>query len=97
MTTTLKALTGRTGLRDKQSAAHLQVIKRYQNDLNGLLALQKMWSDGEHAEEASAVIKALTVCNARAWAGEAPLVNDTILQLEAETVAKAVRRLSLTK
>ena len=96
MTTTLKALTGRTGLRDKQIAAHLQVIKRFRdfNDLDGLLKLQAMWErTGEHTEEVSAIHKALTIVNARAWAGEAPLVNDTILQMEAEAVAKAVRRL----
>src|SRR5439155_21811016 len=51
MVTTLKALTGRTGLRDKQIAAHLQVIKRFRdfNDLDGLLKLQAMWErTGEH-------------------------------------------------
>ena len=97
MTGKLTSLTGRTSTRQKKIEAHLRVVKRYQDDYNGLLTLSKMWSDGEHAEEAEAVNKALTVLNAKAWAGEAPTVNDTILQLEAEAVAKAVRRLSLTK
>ena|SRR2546422_11177998 len=97
--TSLKALSGRASPRQKQIEAHFRVVKRFQNDLNGLLGLQNLWSNSadEHSEELEAVNKALTVLNARAWAGEAPLVNDTILQTEAEAVAKAVRRLSLSK
>ena len=99
MTGKLTSLTGRTSTRQKQVAAHKRLVDRYQNDLDGLLRLQKLWSNSadEHSEELEAVNKALTVCNARAWSGELPAVNDTILQLEAEAVAKAVRKLSLTK
>ncbi len=94
----LTTLTGLTSPREKQIAAHNKVIKRFENDYDGLLKLQKLWSNSadEHSEELTTINKALTTLNARAWSGELPTRNeeqDALLTLEAERVAKAAKRL----
>ena len=100
--TTLKALTGRTSPREKQISAHNRVIKRFENDYDGLLKLQKLWSNSpdEHSEELTTIYKALTTLNSRMWSGELPTRDeeqDALLTIEAVAVAKAARRLMLEK